>query len=323
VVLTVSLSSHFGPNALSLQVKYAKKSVSIAYHDKIQNFGSLPDGTIVLEETLDRPFDNYSKPIKCLNRFGLCTMGAPRSDHFHFTGRRKPWFHGPPGNVTEENSLDSAAHFWFYHLEQLNNELDMGLNFTGWTTGRSRRPLLGMYPKYGDVLTSNTNLCDDNKNQSMNATRHNLTSRYASVSHHAYGSLKTSATDTGTSNTDLAGTEKVEDGGDDDYDNDEKSIKATRHNLASSHVSVSHHTYGSLLTSADIGTGAVLTQRMSDHATTAAVTQNRANSFNSGNAATRARTTRSHHRHQHHRNSTAAAAALLNDRTISSEHEFA
>jgi hypothetical protein len=204
-------------------------------------------------------------------------MGAPRSDHFHFTGRRKPWFHGPPGNVTEENSLDSPAHFWFYHLEQLNNELDMGLNFTDWMTGRSRRPLLGMYPKYGDVLTSNTNLVgteqvedgdeNDNDKQSMNATRHNLTSRYASVSHHAYGSLQTSATDTGTSNTNLAGTEQVEDGGDDDNDNDDQS------NLTSSHVSVSHHAYGTVLTSADVGTGAVITERMSHH-DTAVVTQN-------------------------------------------------
>jgi hypothetical protein len=114
-------------------------------------------------------------------------MGAPRSDHVHFTGRGKPWFHTPPGNVTEETRLDSASHFWFYQLEQLNNELDLGLNFTGWTTGKSRRPLLGMYPLYGAVLSSNTNLVgkeqvedgDDtaNDDQSMNVTRHNFTSR--------------------------------------------------------------------------------------------------------------------------------------------------
>lgn len=64
-------------------VKYAKKSVSIAYQDKIQNFGALPNGTVVLEETLDRPFSNYSKPIRCLNTWKLCRMGAPRSDFVH------------------------------------------------------------------------------------------------------------------------------------------------------------------------------------------------------------------------------------------------
>lgn len=136
-------------------------------------------------------------------------MGAPRSDHVHFTGRRKPWFHGPPANLTEENHLASDAHFWYYHLDQLNDELDMGLNFTGWTTGRSRRPLLGMYPLYGAVLTSNTNLVgtevedvgddDDNDNgntnQSMNVTRHNRTSSHTSVSHHEHGSLLTNVTD--------------------------------------------------------------------------------------------------------------------------------
>jgi hypothetical protein len=188
-------------------VKYAKKSVSIAYHDKIQNFGALPDGTIVLENTLDRPFANHSKPIKCLNRYKLCKMGAPRNDHVHFTGRSKPWFHGPPANVTVENRLDSDAHFWYYHLEQINDELDMGLNFTGWTTGRSRRPLLGMYPLYGAVLTSNTNLVGtkvedgadiDNDAESMNTTRHNLTSGHLSASHqeHDHRSLPINATGT-------------------------------------------------------------------------------------------------------------------------------
>jgi hypothetical protein len=104
--------------------------------------------------------------------------------------------------VTEETHLDSDAHFWYYHLEQLNDELDMGLNFTGWTTGRSRRPLLGMYPLYGAVLTSNTDLVgtkvvhgdadtDGIDDPSMNATRHNLTS-----SHQENGSLPTNTSGT-------------------------------------------------------------------------------------------------------------------------------
>jgi hypothetical protein len=85
-------------------------------------------------------------------------MGAPRSDHTHFFGQSKPWFFSPPANLTEANRLDSDLHFWFYDLEQLNKELDLGLNFTHWTTGKSRRPLLGMWPVPGAVLTSNTNL---------------------------------------------------------------------------------------------------------------------------------------------------------------------
>jgi hypothetical protein len=133
-------------------------------------------------------------------------MGAPRSDHVHFTGKGKPWFHSPPANLTEANRLDSAAHFWFYNLEQLNKELDLGLDFTRWTTGQSRRPLLGMYPLYSAVLTSNTNLVgteqvkdgDDNGNddQSMNVTRNNLTSSHVSVSV-SHGSLLTNVAGTG------------------------------------------------------------------------------------------------------------------------------
>jgi hypothetical protein len=134
-------------------------------------------------------------------------MGSPRSDFVHFTGRRKPWFHGPPANVTKETRLDSDSHLWFYQLEQLNDELDMGLNFTGWATGKSRRPLLGMYPLYGAVLTSNTNLVgteveygdDTIDDQSMNAT-----SSHISVSPHEDGSLPTNGAGTGTTVTETA-----------------------------------------------------------------------------------------------------------------------
>jgi hypothetical protein len=221
-------------------------------------------------------------------------MGAPRSDYVHFTGVRKPWFHGPPANVTEENRLDSDAHFWFYHLEQLNDELDMGLNFTGWTIGRSRRPLLGMYPLYGAVLTSNTTFVGTEQVEDGNDNDND---------------------DQTISNTNLVGTEQVEGG--DDNDNGDQSMNATRLNLTGSHVSVSHHAYGLLLTNAT-DTGTVVTERMSDHAT-AVVTQNLASSYNSGTA-NHLHTTRRHHRHQHLRNST--AAAVLNDRTISSEQEI-
>jgi hypothetical protein len=218
-------------------------------------------------------------------------MGAPRSDHVHFTGRRKPWFHVPPANVTEENRLDSDAHFWFYNLEQLNDELDLGLNFTGWTTGRSRRPLLGMYPLYGAVLTSNTNLVGTDQVEDGNDNANN---------------------DQSISNTNLVGTDQVED----DNGNDDQSINV---NLTSSHASVSHHAYGSLLTNAT-DTGTVVTERMSDHATAVVVAQKRASSYNSGKA-NRTHTARSHHRHQHLRNST--AAAVFNDRTVSNEQEIA
>jgi hypothetical protein len=61
----------------------------------------------------------------------------PNCDYFHFTGRAKPWLADPP---MELNKWQSAQHFWFYHLSQLNEELQMGLNFQNWTKGR--RPSL-------------------------------------------------------------------------------------------------------------------------------------------------------------------------------------
>jgi hypothetical protein len=166
-------------------VKYAKRSVSIAYQDTIQNFGALPNGTIVLENTLVRPFANHSKPIKCLNLAKLCKMNAPRSDFVHFTGRKKPWFHGPSSDQSEETRLQSASHFWFYHLGQLNDELHLGLNFSSWETGKSRRPLLGMYPLYGAVLTSETNLLSSSVGDVVsNSTIDNHTAAVSNVTSH-------------------------------------------------------------------------------------------------------------------------------------------
>jgi hypothetical protein len=204
VILTLSLFNHVlcEFSCLLHQVKYAKKSVSIAYRDKIQNFGALPNGTIVLEETLNRPFANHSKPIKCLSGYNMCAMGAPRSDFVHFTGRRKPWFHGPPANLTKKTRFKTDSHFWFYQLEQLNDELDMGLDFARWKNGKSKgRPLLGMYPVYGAVLTSNTNLSHvslatkgtsvaDNRSSSGNATLAHATT---TESRHHHQHLRSSA----------------------------------------------------------------------------------------------------------------------------------
>jgi hypothetical protein len=127
-------------------------------------------------------------------------MSSLRNDYVHFTGRRKPWFHGPPANLTKESSLDSGSHFWYYQLEQLNDEHDMGINFTGWGAhDGTRRPLLGMSPLYGDVLTSNTNLGVGTKVEDGN-DRRTVPVVTETASDHATGmTMETSVTHTRTS----------------------------------------------------------------------------------------------------------------------------
>lgn len=122
---------------------------------QVQNFGAHPNGTVYLEATLEKPFEGYSKPYHC---WGLeCRSGPPIADHHHFTGRGKPWLHGPPANFADEDKrLSSASQYWFYNLAKLNEEYDMKINFATWKKGE--RPLLGMYPTWSQVPPANTNI---------------------------------------------------------------------------------------------------------------------------------------------------------------------
>jgi hypothetical protein len=156
-------------------VKYAKKSVSIVFPSSIVNYGALSNGTVVRESTVKQPFlnatvigggtsNNEYPKINCLlgsSGISDCLARAPASNFIHFTGKRKPWFHSPPHDLSNETQYKGQNHLWYYTLNRLNDELHMGLNFSHWETGRSRRPLLGMYPKYGDIKTMNASILDE------------------------------------------------------------------------------------------------------------------------------------------------------------------
>jgi hypothetical protein len=151
--------------------KYVKKSVSILFRDRIENYGSLSNGTVFHESTTRHLFLNSSvvggginnsdyPRIRCLldSNPESCIGRAPASNYVHFTGNAKPWFHGPPQDLSPATELNSGKHLWYTTLSRLNDRLQMGLHFASWETGRNRRPLLGMYPKYGEILTMNTSI---------------------------------------------------------------------------------------------------------------------------------------------------------------------
>jgi hypothetical protein len=160
--------------------KYVRKSVTIVLADRVENWGTTTNHTestdgkgtvnasataVRLLETLKFPFQNYSQPSSIVsNQCGGRTHGkgcpSPYSDYFHFTGSGKPWFKGPPSDLSNETKIASAEHFWWYTLTVLNDQLDMGIGdqLRNWTTGKHHRPLLGMHPAKWQAVKARTNL---------------------------------------------------------------------------------------------------------------------------------------------------------------------
>lgn len=161
--------------------KYVRKSVTIVLADRVQNWGTTTNDTeagtdvngpasgndtvVRLLETLKFPFQNYSQLSSIKNqKCGRWTLGKgcppPYSDYFHFTGKGKPWFKGPPSDLSNETKTASAEHFWWYTLTILNDQLDMGIGdqLRNWTTGNHHRPLLGMHPAKWQAVKARTNL---------------------------------------------------------------------------------------------------------------------------------------------------------------------
>ena len=86
--------------------------------------------------------------------------GAPLNSIIHFTGNKKPWLGGgrPKEGVTAKTQTASTKHYWFWKLMELDQELQIGLDFDShWSTGK-QRPSLGMYPIYNHVLNASSNI---------------------------------------------------------------------------------------------------------------------------------------------------------------------
>jgi alpha-N-acetylglucosamine transferase len=143
-------------------VRFEKKSVSIVTKDKVKNWGTGPDGKVVLEETLDIDVFTNSGLPKQRGRIRECwveNLGhkpcvPPHSDYIHFPGYTKPWMkNGPPYDLFTATPMKSPTHFWFLTLSVLNNELNLGLDFNHWE--KNLHPPLGVRPKsiHGKAIT--------------------------------------------------------------------------------------------------------------------------------------------------------------------------
>ena len=150
-------------------VKYEKKAVSLVMRDNIQNWGIAADGTLALLETLDFHIFDGSTTRDCWSNIMShkpCT--APHSDYIHYAGRLKPWLVPPQEFLAEGTTAnDSPNHFWYYTLQKMNGELNMGIDFENWST---KRPLLGLHANNMDAVAVVFPSTADETSKSMAAT---------------------------------------------------------------------------------------------------------------------------------------------------------
>ena len=134
-------------------VKYVQKDVSIVgWNGLVYNWGSLPNGTVHLEQTLHEPCKDYTN--RCFGK--ICDKAPPRKSFFHFSGPSKPWLSRPPNGAEEMD--ENAPSFWWRNLFALNADLRFGLVFETWV--KPEESTLGGYPTYLQALSAKTNLLE-------------------------------------------------------------------------------------------------------------------------------------------------------------------
>lgn len=140
-------------------VKYEQKSVSVILRNSIHHWSAGDDGKVQLEkmEGIRILQDHTPKHPACKSGGNLKECYSPHCDFVHFTGLKKPWLDGPPRDYPTDSWSDTDQQTWFFHLQKLNVDFQMNLNFTNWTEKpkRKRRPLLGYYPLNADVAKAN------------------------------------------------------------------------------------------------------------------------------------------------------------------------
>lgn len=127
--------------------KYFKKSVSILSRGyRVENWGHSSNETVQLERIMDNPFGERPKP-----RFYVWPMCKKFvCDVVHFTGKEKPWMKGPPEDFLISPNKTEPQYHWFLVLYQLNEKLDIGLNFSNWKL-KGLTPPLGLFAVNNDI----------------------------------------------------------------------------------------------------------------------------------------------------------------------------
>jgi hypothetical protein len=126
-------------------VKYVQRSFSVATRDRIEHWGPMGNGTRlegVTPLTDWAHFTNVTRCYKGTNKFRKCL--PPHSDMIHYTGTHKPWMQPIPKGLNRHTRSKSQYHFWFGMLMELNDTLQLDIDFQNWTALEG--PLLGLFP---------------------------------------------------------------------------------------------------------------------------------------------------------------------------------
>jgi len=131
-------ASHSDQGLLYYWVKYHQQNVSLVIGERIENWSPGAHGQPVLSRTMRRPLDNYTSPKpavyknRCDKDPDQWICAAPHRDYAHFMGGNKPWQNKglPSLEGTTTASLNAAYRLWFRTLEELNDQIVLGLDLT-------------------------------------------------------------------------------------------------------------------------------------------------------------------------------------------------
>jgi hypothetical protein len=128
--------------------KYVKRDVSIVFEDRVENWGAPigggMKGKVGLEETIRRPFNNYSKPR--LRVYAMCRKFL--CDIMHFSGTKKPWLRKPPKDLSDVTKEKDVFYLWWYTLQQIDKTAGLELDYEHWRTWQEQP--LGNYATMPD-----------------------------------------------------------------------------------------------------------------------------------------------------------------------------
>jgi hypothetical protein len=128
--------------------KYVKRNVSIVFEDRVENWGPSrgvgTTGSVTMQETVRKPFLNYSKPR--LRVYPMCRKFL--CDIMHFSGTKKPWLRKPPKDLSGATKEKDALHLWWHTLKEIDRIADLRLDYEHWRTWQEQP--LGNYATMPD-----------------------------------------------------------------------------------------------------------------------------------------------------------------------------
>jgi hypothetical protein len=138
--------------------KFVEQNVTLLIGETFENWGSQMDNedngtrTPVLELSYQAPFDDFRgvsmqrsyKDSACITSHAKKGVESAfchepvRSLH-HFYGKNKPWTHMPPSSFrTAGEARKSAIGIFYYYLDRVNSQYNLGLNLDDWASEKKK-----------------------------------------------------------------------------------------------------------------------------------------------------------------------------------------